>query len=213
MSDTSSPGAGDALSRWTAAVASPAAPPAGGAAAAVSAALAAASMELVAGLTGARERYAAVHARAARARARGAALSEELVALAVRDAESFAAFRRALGLPKGTDAERASREEARRASLRDGAEVQLEVLRRAAETADLAAALAAEGLATAIGDAATAGFLAAGAARSAYWAVRSNLQDDSGTEARRWLEEGLGLMEGAEAAEWRIRQLVNERVR
>jgi formiminotetrahydrofolate cyclodeaminase len=208
-----SPGLSDSLQRWGAAVASPEAAPAGGAAAAIGAALAAGAVELVAGLTGARERYAAVHERAAAARARGTALREELLALAVQDAEAFAAFRRALALPRGSDAERAAREEARGLALREGARVQLELLRRAAETADLAAALAAEGLATALGDAATAGFLSAAAASSAYWAARSNLEDNQVSEARRWLEAGLGLLENAEAAEWRIRQLVNERIR
>jgi formiminotetrahydrofolate cyclodeaminase len=136
------------------------------------------------------------------------------MALAVRDTEAFADFERALALPKDGDAERAGRDAAKRAALHEGARVQFTVLQRTAEIADLAADLAAAGLATAIGDSAAAGFLATGAARSAYWAVRSNLHESGAEpETRRWLEEGLELLERAEAAEWRIRQVLNERVR
>jgi formiminotetrahydrofolate cyclodeaminase len=180
----------------------------------VSAALAAAVVEMVAGMTASRERYATVQERAVEARDRGAMLREELLALARQDAEALAGFERALGLPRATDAERTSRQEAKQAALREGARVQFAVLERTAELADLAAGLAADGLATAIGDSAAAGFLAAGVARSAYWAVRSNLQEPGGdAEGRRWLGEGLELLQRAEAAEWRIRQLLNERVR
>ena len=59
-----------------------------------------------------------------------------------------------------------SRERAKDWALREGAEVQLTVLRRTAEVADLAAELAASGLSTAVGDSATAVFLTGGAARA-----------------------------------------------
>jgi methenyltetrahydrofolate cyclohydrolase len=204
----------ESISGWLAAIAAPTAAAAGGAAGAVSAAFAAAVVEMVAGMTESRPQYAAVHQRAGKARARGAALREELLALATRDAEAFAGFERALALPKGTDIERTSREEAKRVALHEAAKVQFAVLERTAEIAGLASHLTAEGLATAIGDSATAGFLAAGAARGAYWAIRSNLEGSgSGPGGGRWLTDGLELLERAEAAEWRIRQLLNERVR
>lgn len=204
----------DSLSRWLASIAAPSAARAGGAAAALSSAFAAAVVEMVAGMTASRERYAVIHLRASEARARGAILREELLALARQDAEAFAGFERALDLPRATDAERASRLQAKQAALREGARVQFAVLERTAELADLAGELAADGLATAIGDSATAAFLAAGAGRSAYWAIRSNLQGTGADpEATAWLTRGLELLEGAEAAEWRIRQLLNERVR
>ena len=204
----------DALDRWTAALASPAATPAGGAAAAVSAALASALVEMVAGMTGSRERYASVHDEANGARTRGLELRKELLALAWRDAAVFAGFERALALPKSTAEERVARAGAKAVALREGAGVQFTVLERTAEVAELAAKLAASGLATAIGDSATAVFLAGGAARSAYWAVRSNLEEvEADAETARWLRDGLGLVERTEAAEWRVRQLLSERVR
>jgi formiminotetrahydrofolate cyclodeaminase len=207
--------AGDSLERWTTALAFPSATPAGGAAAAVSAAMAAALVEMVAGMTGVRERYASVHGAAGGARTRAADLRVELLGLASRDAEVFAEFERALALPKATETERVTRERAKTWALHQGAEVQLAVLRRTAEVAGLGGEVAAWGLATAIGDSATAVFLAGGAARSAYWAVRGNLDAaaDSGPEARQWLQDGLGLLERTEAAEWRVRQLLNERIR
>ena len=208
------PNQDDTLQAWADAIAAPAAAPAGGAAAALSAGLAAAAVEMVAGMTLGRERYATVHPRTAEVRSRAGRLRQELLALAGRDAQAFAAFGRALALPRGTEPERAAREIAKRAALRTGAELQLDLLADAAELATLAAELAEYGLASALGDAAAAGFLAAGAARSAYWAARANLQDlTEDADGRRGLEEGLGLLERAESAEWRIRQLVNERIR
>jgi formiminotetrahydrofolate cyclodeaminase len=208
------PNEDDSLREWTDAIAAPTAAPAGGAAAALSAGLAAAAVEMVAGMTLGRERYAAVHERAGAARSRALRLRDELLSLAARDAEAFAAFGRALALPRTTEAERATREAAKHAALRTGADLQLGLLGHAAELVGLAAELAERGLSSALGDAAAAAFLAAAAARSAYWAARANLQDvGENADARRGLDEGLALLERAEAAEWKVRQLLNERIR
>lgn len=213
MSDPRVPGAGATIAEWAGAIAAPTATAGGGAAAALSAGLAAAAVEMVAGLTLARERYAPVHPRAEAARARARALREATLDLARRDAEAFADFERALALPRDTEPQREARDAARRTALQRGAEVQLALLAHAAELADMAATLADVGLAGALGDAATAGFLAGGVARSAYWAVRANFQDSAGDPtARRFIEEGLRFLERVEAAEWRIRQLANERI-
>jgi formiminotetrahydrofolate cyclodeaminase len=211
------PGGEAPLSAWVAAIAAPTPGPAGGTSAALSGAVAAALVEMVGGMTARRERYAAVRESATRARTRGAALAQELLALAGRDGEVLAEFERALALPRGTEAQREARESAKRAGLHEGARVQLAVLERVGEIGDLAAWLTDKGLASAIGDSATAGFLAAAAARSAYWAIRGNLQDggdDSGTsDGKRLVADGLELLERVEAAEWRVRQLLNERIR
>jgi len=68
------------------------------------------------------------------------------------------------------------------------------------------------GAVSALGDAATGTFLAAAAARSAYWAMRADL-DASTPESAAMSSQGLELVEKAEAAEWRVRQIVNERIR
>ncbi len=101
---------------------------------------------------------------------------------------------------------------ARDRALREAAEVQLAVLRAAAAAADLAVTMADVGAAGALGDGATGTFLAAAAARSAYWAMRADLGEPS-PESEKMLAEGLELVEQAEAAEWRVRQIVNERIR
>ena len=202
----------DSLTHWLSGVAGPTVAPGGGAAAALAGALAAAAVEMVANLTLERERYAGVHQRARTAQARVAALREAMTDLAVRDTEALAAFERALALPRGSESESAAREGAKRAALDAGADVQLALLAHLAEVADHAATLADKGLGSAFGDAATGGFLAAGAARSAYWAARASLEGAAGPEVSRRLEAGLALLERVEAAEWRIRQLASEKI-
>jgi formiminotetrahydrofolate cyclodeaminase len=119
----------------------------------------------------------------------------------------------ALGLPQGTEFERTAREAAKRATLLEAARVQLVLLHTAAEVGDLAEAMVGSGVATAIGDAATASFLAAAAGRSAWWSIRSNLKSlGRPDEARHWLETGQATVERVEAAEGRVRELLEERV-
>ncbi len=203
----------ETLESWVAALAAPTAAPAGGAAAALAGTLGAALVQMVAGLTGARERYAAVHAEAADARERARRLAEAMLALASRDAEAFDGYARALAMPAGTGDERQTRERAKAEALRDGSDVQLELLAQLGSAADLAEAMAQRGLAAALGDAATAAFLAAAAARSAYWAVRSNLHNATDRpSAERAVTTARDLLERIELVERRVRQLLAQRI-
>jgi formiminotetrahydrofolate cyclodeaminase len=89
----------------------------------------------------------------------------------------------------------------------------LELLHQAGEVAALAEAMAGSGVATAIGDAATAAFLAVAAGRSAYWSIRSNLRHlGPPADHRTLIETALGTMELLEEMEIRVRQLLEERV-
>jgi formiminotetrahydrofolate cyclodeaminase len=199
---------------WLNALAAPTAAPAGGAAAAFAGALGAALIEMVAGLTGARERYASVHDLAARAREKAQRLRGEMLALAVRDAAAFEGFARALALPRGTPDERERRAQARADAFREGAVVQLDLLALLGEVAELGLEVAERGLAGALGDAATAVFLAAGAARSASWAVRSNLHEAGENAANvEHLATAAAMLERVEEAERRVRRRLEERVR
>lgn len=203
----------DALNAWIAAIAAPTAAPAGGAAAAIAGALGAGLVQMVAGLTRTRERYARVHEEAAAVAERAGALRGEMADLASRDAEAFGGFARALELPAGTADERRARERAKAEALRAGAEVQLELLRQVLEAVELAEAMAQRGLASALGDSATAAFLASAAARSAYWAVRSNLHQSVDRPAKeRALTTARDLLERVEEVERRVRQLLAQRV-
>ncbi|HEY8258040.1 MAG TPA: cyclodeaminase/cyclohydrolase family protein [Gemmatimonadales bacterium] len=186
------------LAAWVEAVAAPPPGPAGGSAAAIAAALGTALAGMVAAVTHGKERYAAGHERARSVLGRATALRNDLLSLAVRDAEAFERFFNARG-------------EAKTAALREAAAVQLELLRSAAAAADLAVTMADAGAPSALGDAATGTFLAAAAARSAYWAMRADL-DATSPDAESMLVGGLELLEKAEAAEWRARQILNERI-
>lgn len=201
------------IREWSDAVAAASATPAGGAVAAVASSLAAALVTMVAGLTTRREKYAAVHGHARDTLVRAETLRGELLELALHDAVAVAEYIDALSLPQETEFERTAREAAKRAALIEAARVQLELLHRVAEVADLAEAMVGSGIATAIGDAATASFLAAAAGRSAYWSIRSNLRSvGRGEEARPLNETASAMLELVEAAERRVRELLEERI-
>lgn len=199
MPTSSQPTLNSPLTEWADAVAAPPPGPAGGSAAAIAAALAVALGEMVATLTHSKDRYAAGHERARSVLGRASGLRSELLTLAVRDAEAFESFFHARGEPKI-------------AALREAAAVQLELLKGAAAAADLTVTMADAGAPSALGDSTTGTFLAAAAARSAYWAMRADL-DPASPDADSMLMTGLGLLEKAEAAEWRARQILNERIR
>jgi formiminotetrahydrofolate cyclodeaminase len=196
MNDTLGPSA--TLDGWLEALAAPTAAPGGGAAAALALALAAALVEMVAGLTLRREpgrmeleaRYTAF---------RAADLRRESVTLARADASAFAAFERALTLPRGTVEERSAREQAKRAAYGEGARVQHEVLLRCVEVARLASTLIRSGLPSARGDAATALHLARAGARSAEASVRENLGGAEDEESRRTIEASAAMLAEVEA--------------
>jgi formiminotetrahydrofolate cyclodeaminase len=213
MDDTETLSGASSVQQWSDAVAAASPTPAGGAVAALASALAAALVTMVAGLTTRREKYAAVHDHAQEVLERAESLRAELLELATYDAEAVAEYLEALRLPLGTEFERTAREAARRATLLEAARVQLELLHQAGEVAALAEAMTGSGVATAIGDAATAAFLAVAAGRSAYWSVRSNLRHlGQGEEHRPLIETAAETVELLEEIEIRVRQLLDERV-
>ena len=201
------------LQEWSDAVAAATATPAGGAVAALVAALSASLVAMVAGLTTRREKYAAVHDHARATLERAETLRADLLDMATFDAVAVAEYMDALTLPQATEFERTAREAAKRAALIEAARVQLELLHQAAEVAELAEAMAGSGLATAIGDAASASFLAAATSRSAYWSIRSNLKAGGWPdEARVLIDTAWTLLERVESAEMRVQQLLEDRV-
>ncbi|HWB41373.1 MAG TPA: cyclodeaminase/cyclohydrolase family protein [Gemmatimonadales bacterium] len=202
MADAPAPTRTAPLGDWARAIARPTISPAGGSAAAVAATVAAALVEMVAALTTSRESYAPVHEEARAARARAEGLRQELLTLASADAEALRRFEQALALPRGTEAERELRERQKRSTLREGAEIQRDVLGGCAEVAALGAAMMERGLKSAGADAATAVFLAAGAARSAALAIRANLEGEpAGSEAGEVVEAADARLAAVEEAE------------
>jgi formiminotetrahydrofolate cyclodeaminase len=168
---------------------------------------------MVAGLTTRREKYAAVHGYAQEILERADVLRADLLELARHDAVVIAEYLDALTLPQATEFERTARDAARRAALFEAARVQLELLDLASEVSALAEAMVGSGVATAIGDAATASFLAAATSRSAYWSIRSNLRlMGRPDETRALVQSAVVTLERVEAAEIRVRQVLDERV-
>ena len=213
MDDLEVLGSESSIQQWSDAVAAANATPAGGAVAALASALAASLVAMVAGLTTRREKYAAVHEYAQEILDRADQVRGELLDLARQDAIVIAEYMDALTLPQETEFERTARDAARRAPLLEAARVQLELLDLAAEVGSLAEAMVGAGVATAIGDAATASFIAAAASRSAYWSIRGNLRLVARPEETRALvESAVVTLERVEAAEIRVRQVLDERV-
>jgi formiminotetrahydrofolate cyclodeaminase len=207
------PDAATSLKEWTDALAARRATPAGGSAAAIAAALAASLVAMVAGLTASRASYAETRPESEAAGERAESLRSRLLILAEEDAATFGEVLEALGLPRTSEAEIARRNAARDDALKAAAAVQYELVLLAGETADLAEGLVARGLRSAVGDAATAAFLAAAAARAAYWAIRSNLRrlyEDA--EAERMAEAALERLELIEGAETRVRVRLTEQM-
>lgn len=192
------------LDSWTAALARPAISPAGGSAAAIAGATAAALIAMVAGLTAERERQAAFHMEARRMLDEAEHLRQECLELAAEDARALTAFVEALKLPSTPDEARETRETAKHVTLAGAARVQIDVLHRAARIAEMGEQVAIISPPSAVGDAATATFLATAAARSAYWAARSDLKEES--------ELGRALLNRAETAQQRLQQLLMERL-
>jgi formiminotetrahydrofolate cyclodeaminase len=213
MDETEILGSESSIQQWSDAVAAANATPAGGSVAALVAALAAALVTMVAGLTTRREKYAAVHGYAQETLERAELMRLDLLELARHDAVVVAEYMDSLSLPQGTEFERTAREAARRAALLEAARVQLELLNQAAEVASLAEGMVGSGVATAIGDAATASFLAAAACRSAYWSIRSNLKSvNLPGETRPLIEAAVVTLDRVEAAEIRVRQVLDDRI-
>jgi formiminotetrahydrofolate cyclodeaminase len=206
-------GPDDSIGAWSDALAGPSATPAGGSAAAIGAALAGALVEMVAGLTTARDSYVHIRTETQAAKARAAALRGRLLALAAEDAATFRDVMDALALPRDTEAEIAYRNAARAEALKGAAGLQYELLLLSGEVADLGEELVARGLRSAVGDAASAVFLAAAACRSAYWAIRSNLRrlyDDP--EAERMMAGALERLEEVAVVEKRVVVELSERM-
>jgi len=204
----------NSVQEWAAAIGAPTPAPAGGSAAAIAAALAAALVAMVAGLTRRRPAYLSVHSQAQEVYDRAATLQGTLLALAARDAGALADYVKARALPQGTEAERTSREAAIRRAGEHAGRVQLDLVGQVTEVAALAETMADAGFAPALGDAATAAFLAGAAARSAYWAARGDLdQDRDAAPTERDLQSALEMVERVEAVERHVRQILAERVR
>jgi formiminotetrahydrofolate cyclodeaminase len=171
------------LRRFLDHLASSAPTPGGGTAAAVAGAMGASLAEMVTALTLAREKYASAH-EAMREIARAASETrQELLRLSREDSEAYDEVVAARRLPKGTEAEKAAREEILgRANLK-ATEIPLQTARAAARLLETLPELAEKGNPNAASDAGTAATLLEAAIQGALLNVAINLPGIPDTEA------------------------------
>lgn len=163
------------LSAFLASLGSSAPAPGGGAASALTGALAAALAEMVAQLTKGRPKYAAVNERM------GAMISQlqtaraRLTQLMVDDERAFEGVSAAYKLPKASDDERAAREAAIQAALREAMQPPLSVMATTCDVLALAEEVARIGNGTVVSDAGCAAVLGEAAVRAAGLNVLANV--------------------------------------
>ena len=162
---------GPSVGDFVAAVAGPSPTPGGGSVVAHVGVLAGALVQMVAGLTVGRAKYAAVDAEVRDIARQATELSGQLGQLVERDAAAYGAVSAAYKLPK-TDA---NRQQVITEALLGAARVPLETARAAARVAALAASIAEKGNTNAVSDAGVAALLAEAACRGAAYNVRINV--------------------------------------
>jgi glutamate formiminotransferase/formiminotetrahydrofolate cyclodeaminase len=166
---------GQSLSGFVGSVASSAPVPGGGSVAAHVGALAAALVQMVAGLTAGKKKYAAVDGEMRALALDAAGLVTELSALVSRDAAAFAEVSTAYKMPNEPQDAAARRGAAVTKALLFAAQVPLETARACARAAELAGVVAAKGNTNAASDAGVAALLAEAGCRGAALNVRINV--------------------------------------
>jgi formiminotetrahydrofolate cyclodeaminase len=163
------------LSAFLESLGSSAPAPGGGAASALASALAAALAEMVAQLTAGRPKYAAVDERVREVIAQLQMARTRLVELMEDDERAFQTVSAAYKLPKTSDEERGSREEAIQRALGAAMQPPLAVMSTACDVLALTEEIARIGNGTVVSDAGCAAILGEGAVRSAGLNVLANV--------------------------------------
>lgn len=163
------------LEEFLASVAAATPTPGGGTVSAVVGALGVALARMASGLARDKKGYEGVQADLVAVETRAAGVQRRLLALADRDAQAFEAVLRATRLPKGSDAERASRVEAMQTAYQRATEVPLETMEACVDALELAAAAVEKGNRGATTDAAVAVILAEAGLRGASLNAKVNL--------------------------------------
>ena len=183
------------------ALASQAATPGGGGAAAIIGAMGAALVSMVCNLTIGKKKYADVEADMKDVLGKAEALRLRLTAMIEDDAKAFDAVMGAYGMAKETDQQKAARDKAIQAALKQATDVPMRCCHAAREVIDLGAIAADKGNLNVISDAGVGVLAAYAALRSAALNVFTNarmITDKTFAEAK--LKELNGLLAGAEGA-------------
>ena len=160
---------------FVAATASKEPTPGGGAIAALTAATGAALAEMVANLTVGKKGYEAVQPEMEELQAKAEAIRKRMLELSQADADVFNIFMNALGLPKETDEEKATRTAAIQQAYKDAAMVPFEIGELAYQIFDLAELASSKGNQNLITDGIIAAINARAAVKAAFLNVRINL--------------------------------------
>ena len=195
------------------ALASSGATPGGGSAAAIIGAMGAALVSMVCNLTIGKKKYADVEGEMKEVLRKAEAVRHRLTGMIQDDVKAFDTVMGAYGMPKETDAEKAARERAIQAALKQATDVPLACARAAREVIDLAAIASDKGNLNVISDAGVAVLAGYAALRSAALNVFTNarmITDKTFAEAK--LKELNGLLAGAEGATERAYGVVKGKV-
>lgn len=189
---------GQSLSGFVSSVASSAPVPGGGSVAAHVGALAAALVQMVAGLTVGKKKYAAVDAEMRALALDASALVTQLSTLVSRDAAAFAEVSAAYKMPNEPADAAATRSDAVTKALIGAAQVPLETARACVRAAELAVVVANKGNTNAASDAGVAALLAEAGVRGAALNVRINVASlDDKSRGSSLLEEANRLVRQA----------------
>jgi len=164
-----------AIDRFLDELASQNATPGGGSAAAIIGAMGAALVAMVCNLTIGKKKYADVEAEMRVLLAKAEELRHRLTGMIEDDVKAFDAVMGAYGMPKETDAEKASRNAAIQQALKLATDVPLRCCHAVREVIDLAAVASAKGNVGVISDAGVAAMAAWAALRSAALNVYINV--------------------------------------
>ncbi len=193
-------------------VAAATAAPGGGSVAAHAAALGAALVEMVAGLTIGKKKYAEVEAEIQAIRVQAGKLRQELVQAVDDDAAAFEAVMGTFKLPKETEEQQKSRQAAIQLATLNAAHVPLHTVANAVKVMDLAARCAKDGNLNAISDAMSGAAMARAAVMAAGYNVRINLNSLSDkSSGKSMLDELTQLEKKADSIEKEIRKTMKDR--
>jgi len=200
---------GISLSGFRAAVASSNPAPGGGSVSAHAGSMAAALVQMVAGLTIGRKKYAEVEETFKEIALQAASLGQRLAQLVDLDAQSYDAVSMAYKLPKATPEQETMRKAAITAALIGASEVPLETARACATVAELAEMAATKGNSNARSDAGVAALMAEAACRGAAFNVKVNVDSlDEPAAAKGLSEAAENFVRAASEAAKRTAELV-----
>ena len=144
---------------------------------------------------------------------KGMAIQQALLVLVDEDTRAFNKVMNALGLPKGTEPEKAERKKALHEATKLATEIPLQVMKHAHSTFELIKAMAETGNPNSVSDAGVAALCARSAVMGAYLNVKINAAGlDDKSYVSKVLAEGLALETDARNAEAEILGIVEGKI-